>query len=313
MQPLLPVLPHTAEPPGPEYGYRNRKRSLRAKPSIAPHLRLDPGPEPESAEPAPRADQPAVANSAANPETTAEATSTAQASIMEPLLDLPSDYRLDDFLALEQTAGVASTHASSSGDRLSTPPPKRRAAAKMLIKVGLRCAQCYALKAECRCCQNSQASVMPTHTGAHNRTDAELTLLSLSSTTWLPVQHSTASSPAQTTNGQLLGQAGTVTETAFAWDPPSLVSSAQSVLHTRLPPLPQGALQGISTLSAASPPLVIAIPLLAPGMRYFLVVPETRLGRRFFLRYGSHSQPQPISVLHSFGPMPLQAGSPIIN
>ena len=287
MQPLLPVLPHTAEPPGPEYGYRNRKRSLRAKPSIAPHLRLDPGPEPESAEPAPRADQPAVANSAADPETTAEATSTAQASIMEPLLDLPSDYRLDDFLALEQTAGVASTHASSSGDRLSTPPPKRRAAAKMLIKAGLRCAQCYALKAECRCCQNSQASVMPTHTGAHNRTDAELTLLSLSSTTWLPVQYSTASSPAQTTNGQLLGQAGTA--------------------------LPQGALQGISTLSAASPPLVIAIPLLAPGMRYFLVVPETRLGRRFFLRYGSHSQPQPISVLHSFGPMPLQAGSPIIN
>ena len=73
----------------------------------------------------------------------------------------------------------------------------------MLIKAGLRCVQCYALKHECCCRQNSEESAVPPHTRARAWRGSGLSHLHLQLTASLMTPPRIVTPPAHATKGRL--------------------------------------------------------------------------------------------------------------
>ena len=115
---------------------RNRKRICKARPSTAPHLRAVSAPEVATHGPSG-----ASSSSGSRPPEPCVPLETADANPLE----LPEDYQMSDLAELSQ-----STSSRPSGDTVSRLP-KGRAAAKMLVRAGYRCSQCFARHTECLC------------------------------------------------------------------------------------------------------------------------------------------------------------------
>ena len=156
---LLPANPSDEVSLTQEFGYRNRKRPSRARPSTAPHLRTGfgttelsmsvatPGTAAASTAPTPAAD---TGPSSTTPDTPRDCPSHEELLPAEDCtLELPGDFCLEDLLPI--TLSDDASRASSSRDG----PRQRRSAAKMRVRAGLRCVQCYALKADCSCSKNT--------------------------------------------------------------------------------------------------------------------------------------------------------------
>ena len=142
-----------------EFGYRNRKRPSRARPSTAPHLLTGlgttelslrvttPGMAAASTAPTPAAD---TGPPSTTPDTPQDRSSHEELLPAEDgTLELPGDFCLEDLLPISLSDDVSRASSSRDGPRQS------RSAAKMRVRAGLRCMQCYALKADCSCGKNT--------------------------------------------------------------------------------------------------------------------------------------------------------------
>ena len=155
----LPANPSDEVSMTQEFGYRNRKRPSRARPSTAPHLLTGlgttelslrvttPGMAAASTAPTPAAD---TGPPSTTPDTPQDRSSHEELLPAEDgTLELPGHFCLEDLLPISLSDDVSRASSSRDGPRQS------RSAAKMRVRAGLRCMQCYALKADCSCGKNT--------------------------------------------------------------------------------------------------------------------------------------------------------------